>query len=70
MTAIFSVIFLAVANFGQSIFLLIQMLKKNLSAQTDARRVLKTMIKELRSASPASTGAYTIALAGTSTLTF
>ncbi len=69
-TAIFSVIFLAVANFGQSIFSFNSNAQKNLSAQTDARRVLKTMIKELRSASPASTGAYTIALAGTSTLTF
>lgn len=68
--AIGSVIFLAVFNFGTSIFSFNSNAQKNLSAQSDARRVLKTMVKELRSASPSSLGSYPIMLAGTSTLTF
>src|SRR3990167_8115972 len=68
--AISSVIFIAVFNFGNSIFSFNSNAQKNLSAQTDARRVLKNIVKELRSASPSSLGSYPITLASTSTLTF
>jgi len=68
--AIALAIFLAVFNFGTGIFSFNSNAQKNLSAQSDARRVLKNMVKELRSASPGSLGSYPIALAGTSTLTF
>lgn len=68
--AIALMIFLAVFNLGDSIFSFNASAQKNLSAQTDARRVLKTIVKELRSASPSSTGAYAVALSATSTLTF
>jgi type II secretory pathway pseudopilin PulG len=68
--AIATAIFLAVFNFGTSIFSFNSDAQKNLSAQSDARRVLKNIVKELRSASPSSLGSYPITLAGTSTLTF
>lgn len=68
--AIFTVIFLAVMNFGQGIFSFNRKAQQNLSAQSDARRVLKTIIKELRSASPSSNGAYPIAQTATSSLIF
>jgi prepilin-type N-terminal cleavage/methylation domain-containing protein len=68
--AITSVIFLAVFNFGQGIFSFNSNAQANLSAQSDARRVLKNIVKELRSTSPSSLGSYPISLAGTSALTF
>src|SRR3989344_1941602 len=68
--AIASAIFITVFNFGNSIFSFNSNAQKNLSAQTDARRVLKNIVKELRSASPSSLGSYPITLAGTSTITF
>ncbi len=69
-TAVFLAIFLAVINFGQSVFSFNSNAQKNLEAQSSGRKILKTMTKELRSASPASTGAYTIALSSSTTLTF
>ena len=68
--AIASAIFIAVFDFGNSIFSLNSDAQKNLSAQSGARRVLKDMAKGLRSASPSSTGSYPIALASTTALTF
>jgi len=68
--AIATAIFLAVFNFGNSIFYFNSNAQKNLSAQSDARRVLKTIVKELRSASPSSLGAYPIILASSTAITF
>ncbi|MFA6269695.1 MAG: prepilin-type N-terminal cleavage/methylation domain-containing protein [Candidatus Paceibacterota bacterium] len=68
--AIASIIFMGVFNLGQSIFSFNSTAQKNLSAQSDGRRVLKSIVKELRSASQGSLGSYPIVLAGTSTLTF
>lgn len=68
--AIATAIFLAVFNFGNSIFSFNSNAQKNLSAQTDARRVLKTIVRELRSASPSSLGSYPIALASSTAITF
>lgn len=68
--AIAAAIFWAVFNFGTSIFSFNSSAQKNLNAQSDARRVLKNIVKELRVASPSSLGAYPITLAGTSTMTF
>ncbi len=67
---IFLVIALLLANFGKSIFFLNGSLQSNLSAQTDAQRIVKAMVFELRSASPSSVGAYPIASVSTSSLTF
>lgn len=63
-------IFFAVFNFGQGIFSFNSGAQRSLNAQTDARKVLKSFARELRSASPSSLGAYPVAQAGTSTLTF
>lgn len=68
--AIAAAIFLAVFNFGGSIFSFNSSAQKNLSAQSSARRVLKNMVKELRSASPSSLGSYPIVLASTTAVTF
>lgn len=68
--AIASAIFMAVFNFGAGIFSFNSEAQKNLSAQTDARRVLKVMVKELRSTSPASNGAYPLSFASASSLVF
>ena len=68
--SIATVIFVAVFNFGTSIFSFNSSAQQNLSAQSDARRVLKSMVKEFRSASPSSLGSYPITLASTTTLTF
>jgi type II secretory pathway pseudopilin PulG len=63
-------IFFAVFNFGNSIFSFNSNAQKNLNAQSDARKVLKDMVKELRSTSPSSLGSYPIVLASTTAITF
>jgi type II secretory pathway pseudopilin PulG len=68
--AITSAIFIAVFNFGNSIFSFNSNAQKNLSAQSDARRVLKNIVRELRSASQSSLGSYPITLASTTAVTF
>jgi YD repeat-containing protein len=68
--AIALVIFVGVFNFGTNIFSFNYNAQENLSAQTDSRRILKTMVKELRSASPSSLGAYPIVSAATSGIVF
>ncbi len=68
--AIFVVVGLAIANFGQNIFSINTSLQNNLSAQLDGRLVLKKLIAELRSSSPSNLGAYPIESAGTSSLVF
>jgi len=67
---IFVFIGLAVASFERDIFFLNNSLQSNLSAQIDARQLLRTVVSELRGASPSSLGSYTIAQAATSTITF
>jgi type II secretory pathway pseudopilin PulG len=65
-----SMLFILVFNFGNGIFSFNSTAQKNLSAQSDARRVLKNFAKELRSASPSNLGSYPIVLASTTALTF
>jgi len=69
-TAIATIIFFAVFRFGNSVFSLNSDAQKSLSAQSDARQILKTMAKELRSASPSSLGSYPISLASATSITF
>ena len=69
-TAIFVIIGLGIANFGQNIFSINTSLQNNLSAQLDGRLVLKKIVAELRSASPSSLGGYPVESAGTSSLVF
>jgi len=67
---IIAVITLAITAFERDIFSLNSSLQNNLTAQLDARKVLRTAIAELRSASPSSSGAYPLAQVGTSSLIF
>lgn len=67
---IFVAISIIIGNFGRDIFFFNSDLNSSLSVQFDARQVLRKLISELRSTSPSSLGAYPIALASTSTLTF
>ncbi len=68
--AIFSVISIAVWNFGAEIFNFNSTAGSNLTAQSEGRRVIKTMIKELRSVSPSSVGSYPLNQTATSSLIF
>jgi len=68
--AISAAIFTAIFQFGTSIFSFNTTSSATLSAQSDGRRVLKTIVKELRSASPSSTGTYPVLVAATSSITF
>jgi hypothetical protein len=61
---------LGISTFGRDIFSLNSGLQNNLNAQFEGRKVLKTIITELRSASPSSLGSYPILQAGTSSLIF
>src|SRR3989344_7670018 len=69
-TAIFAMISVGIWGFGRDIFFFNSNLNASLSTQFDARQVLRKLVTELRSASPSSLGAYPIATAGTSTITF
>lgn len=68
--AILSMLAYAVGIFQKDIFALNFSAQNNLSAQLDARRVLKQMVAELREASPSSLGGYPISLASSSAITF
>lgn len=68
--AVGGAILVAIFNFSNSIFSFNSNSQENLSAQTEGRRVLKTIAKELRSASPSSLGAYPVVQAATSSITF
>lgn len=68
--AVFTVIAVVLGNFSNSIFNFNRYAETNLSAQSDGRRVLKTIVRELRSASPSSLGAYPLAQVETHAITF
>ena len=59
-----------VGTFQRDIFLYNNITQANLNAQMEGRRAVRTMVAELREASPSSLGSYPIAAAGTSTITF
>ncbi len=68
--AVFAVISIAVGNFGVGIFNFNLAAQTNLGAQSDGRRILKTITTELRSASNSSLGGYPIESVSTSSLVF
>lgn len=68
--AVFAIISIAVANFGVGIFNFNLAAQTNLGAQSDGRRILKTITTELRSASVSAAGAYPIESVSTSSITF
>ena len=59
-----------VARFGGDIFSLNTSVQANLMAQLEGRQVLRTLVTELRSASPSSTGSFPLQEVGTSSLIF
>ncbi len=67
---IFGVIILAVTTFEKDIFFYNNITQANLNTQMEGRRVVKTMVAELRESSPSSLGGYPISQAGTSSITF
>jgi len=67
---ILTLIGLAVSSFAKDIFSLNRITSESLTAQNEARRALKTMSAEIRTASPSSLGAYAIAQSATSSFTF
>jgi type II secretory pathway pseudopilin PulG len=69
-TAILLFIGIAVAKFQRDIFFLNSTTQNSLSAQMDGRRILRTLVSEIRGANRSSLGAYPIVTAGTSTLIF
>lgn len=69
-TAIFGIISVAVGNFGSEIFNFNSIASSNLTAQSEGRKVLKTMVRELRSVSPSSIGSYALSQVATSSIIF
>lgn len=67
---IFVMIMLALSTFQRDIFFFGSNLQSNLSAQIEARRVLKTFVSEMRGASPSSLGSYPIESVASSSIVF
>ncbi len=68
--AIVAVVTIAIATFQKDVFSLNASLQGSLNAQLEGSHVMRKMVGELRSASPSGAGAYPIAQAATSTVTF
>jgi prepilin-type N-terminal cleavage/methylation domain-containing protein len=67
---VISVIAVTVGTFQKDVFSLNYSLQGSLNAQLDARHVVKIMVTELRKASPSALGAYPVALASSTAITF
>ncbi len=67
---IITVLTITVTTFQRDVFSLNFALSGSLNAQIDARHVLRTIVAELREASPSALGAYPIALASSTGVTF
>ncbi|MEK7463788.1 MAG: type II secretion system protein [Patescibacteria group bacterium] len=67
---ILGLIMIGVSNFQVDVLVYNKYAENSLSSAQDARNVLRVIVKELRTASPSNNGAYAIAQAATSTITF
>lgn len=67
---IVSMIAVVAGTFQKNIFVYNRNASGSLITAQDARAIIRTMVSELRSTAPSSNGAYAIAQAGTSTITF
>ena len=67
---IFLMIFVAVVGYQVSIFSNQRAVAGSFDTALNAQVILKTMLKELRESAPAMNGSYTIASAGTSSISF
>ncbi|MBI2122469.1 MAG: hypothetical protein HYT98_05150 [Candidatus Sungbacteria bacterium] len=61
---------IAVYSFQKDVFSLNRIISGSLTAQDEARRALKSMSAEIRTASPSSLGAYALVQTATSSFTF
>lgn len=68
--AIFAVIFMVIASFGQNTSLLSNLINKSLQIEQDLRQTFQILVTEIRSAGPSSLGAYPIESAATGSLVF
>ena len=68
--SILTIVGLAVYSFQKDIFSLNRIISGSLTAQDEARRALKRMSAEIRTASPSSLGAYALLQTATSSFTF
>ena len=64
------IIMIAIGTFARNIFFNNSVQSGSFSTAQDARNITRTMVSELRGASPGSDGSYPIVAAGTSTITF
>lgn len=67
---IISILSITATTFSRDIFLLNSNFSGGMNAQLEARHVVKIIISELRETSPSNLGAYPIALASSSAITF
>ena len=67
---IISIITVTASTFQRDVFSLNYSLQGSLNAQLDARHVVKIMVTELRKTGPSASGAYPIALASSTGMTF
>ncbi len=67
---IISLLTVTIGTFQKDVFSLNKTLQGDLNAQMDSEHVVKIMITELRTTSPSSLGAYPIALASPTAITF
>jgi hypothetical protein len=68
--AISTLLVLAIGSFQRNILFFTGFLEDSISGAQDARAVLRTITREIRSASPSNLGTYTIAIASPQTFTF
>ncbi|KKU25433.1 MAG: hypothetical protein UX39_C0029G0003 [Candidatus Magasanikbacteria bacterium GW2011_GWA2_46_17] len=69
-TFILTLMGITIYYFQKDVFSLNRILSSGLTAQDEARRALKSMSAEVRTASPSSIGAYALAQTATSSFTF
>lgn len=67
---ILGMVLVLVSTFQKDVFSLNSSLQGNLNAQLDARHIVKVMVAELRKTSPSELGAYPIAIASSTAVTF
>ena len=68
--AVFAVLFMVIASFGQNTSLLSNLINKSLEIEQDLRQTFQVRVTEIRSAGPSSLGAYPIESAATGSLAF
>lgn len=68
--AIFAVVIVAVGAMGSNIFVFNSTTTGSFQATQNSQAILRTILKEIREASPGANGAYPIVTTGSTTLTF